>query len=379
MSTPIEEIVAEIHASPIRVVLAMSGGGSGAISHLLVVPGASRTVLEAVVPYSPAAMTDWLGGTPDRFCSPSTARAMAMAAFDRARELSLGECPVAGVACTAALASDRAKRGEHRAHLALQTADSTATQTLTLEKGRRTRAEEEHLVELAMLNCMAEACSVARRLPLDLSDGVERFEATATTAPDAWRDLLLGRVDIVCHGRPAAQPPQTARAVFPGAFNPMHAGHRRMAEVAGRMLGLPVEFELSIKNADKPPLDYFEIARRTGQFAQDETLWLTRSPTFEEKSRLLPRSTFIVGTDTLSRIAEPRFYGNNPEACRAAIEAIAARGCGFLVFGRDGPDGFATLSHLDVADPLASICREVPGDQFRENVCSRAIRASGKW
>ena len=39
---------------------------------------------------------------------------------------------------------------------------------------------------------------------------------------------------------------------------------------------------------DKPPLDYFEMERRLGQFAADQRLWLTRASTFVEKSRLFP-------------------------------------------------------------------------------------------
>ncbi len=56
-----DQLVQQIHDSPTRIVLAASGGGSRAIAYLLEVPGGSRTLLEAVVPYSPAAMAAWLG------------------------------------------------------------------------------------------------------------------------------------------------------------------------------------------------------------------------------------------------------------------------------------------------------------------------------
>ena len=79
-----EQLVQEIHDSPTRIVLAAAGGGSRAIADLLEVPGGSRTLLEAVVPYSAAAMTAWLGGPTDEACSAATARAMAMVAFLRA-------------------------------------------------------------------------------------------------------------------------------------------------------------------------------------------------------------------------------------------------------------------------------------------------------
>ena len=55
-------LVALIHDAPIRLVLTITGGGSRAIAELLEVPGGSRTLLEAVVPYSAMALENWLGG-----------------------------------------------------------------------------------------------------------------------------------------------------------------------------------------------------------------------------------------------------------------------------------------------------------------------------
>ena len=153
----IEQLVEQIHASPGRVVLALSGGGSRAIAELLEVPGASRTVLEAVVPYSQRAVADWLGGRPEAFCSAQTTRAMAMVAFLRARECREPNTSAAGVASTASLATDRPKRGPHRAHVALQTASLTAAWSVQFDKERRTRADEEQLVSRMLLNTVGSA------------------------------------------------------------------------------------------------------------------------------------------------------------------------------------------------------------------------------
>ena len=196
-----------------------------------------------------------------------------------------------------------------------------------------------------------------------------RSSIAETTAPRPWQDLLLGKVEAVPHGgldRPPA-------AVFPGAFNPLHAGHRGMAEVAGDILELPVCFEISILNVDKPPLDYVEIERRIGQFPPDKAVWLTRAATFEEKSRLFPGATFVVGVDTLQRIAAPRYYADLA-ACRAAMERIASRGCRFLVFSRDMGTGLVRLSDLDLPEVLHGTCREVPPERFREDISSTALR-----
>ena len=188
------------------MVLAVSGGGSRAITEVLQRPGASRTVLEAIVPYSEAAMIAYLGGRLDQFCSPQTARAMAVAAWHRALryETSAGRVnqggqshfrppplrvagakigtvpsvPLAGVACTAGLATDRPRHGPHHAHVAVQTAARTATWSLELEKGRRSRADEEDLVARLMLNALAEACGVPQS-PTRLTDSLRRSASLA--------------------------------------------------------------------------------------------------------------------------------------------------------------------------------------------------------
>ena len=48
----INELITTIHAAPQLAVIAVAGGGSLAVAWLLAVPGASRTLLESVVPYS---------------------------------------------------------------------------------------------------------------------------------------------------------------------------------------------------------------------------------------------------------------------------------------------------------------------------------------
>ncbi len=340
------------------------------MAELLEVPGASRTLLEAVVPYSRSALLGWVGGRPDQFCSTRTARAMAIVALGRAGRLAEpGASHLLGVACTAGLATDRPRHGEHRAHVAVQSESETVCWSLHLVKGRRSRRDEEQLVASLVLNCMGEACHVAERVPLPVADD-EPIECFRTTGRPAWRELLHGRRDVACENGAV----ETPAALLSGAFNPLHAGHRRMAEVAEKVLGRQVHFEMAIVNADKPPLDYVELEYRLGQFATDQPVLLTRAPTFEAKSALFRGVTFVVGVDTMRRITSPTYYGNDPAAERAALERIVQRGCRFLVFGRDMGTGFIRLGDLDLPDYLRAICREVPADMFREDISSTALR-----
>ena len=132
-STTSPSIVTRIHNTEAKIVLYVTGGGSlvryrsvsetrclppitrapstapilQAISDLLTVPGASATVLEAIVPYSTAATADLLGSEPESYCSSECATMLAERAFQRAAQLTKPGDTILGVACTAALATVR--------------------------------------------------------------------------------------------------------------------------------------------------------------------------------------------------------------------------------------------------------------------------------
>ena len=141
--------VEAIHDAPLHLVLAVAGGGVLAISDLLTVPGGSRTVLEALVPYSQQSLYELMGSRIEPHVSPEAALAMARGCLNRAKDLEeesdgdlapgiasaiavmeesapmFGWETLAGVACTAALATDPPRRGHDRAHLAVVTDNAT--------------------------------------------------------------------------------------------------------------------------------------------------------------------------------------------------------------------------------------------------------------
>lgn len=432
--------ILDIHRSGYAGVLCVTGGGSLAISDLLTVPGASHSILEARVPYAWPALVDWLGAPPAHACSQHTARSMAMVSFWRAVRLGQevgfqddsaaagsapteghmastehgGEPPwerVWGVGCTASLATDRPKKGAHRFHIAWQTDSCTEAFSVVLNKGARSRSQEERLVADAVLVAVARACRHTDTELPRLAEG-ESFHVVKAIAEPAWRDVVLGRIEAARVVAPSSEPAlathpdatrtaqgrdnragpppsqvahpvksthetlakPASRLIFPGAFHPLHDGHRAMAQWAEHHLGIPVEFEISVINVDKPPLDYVEIAERLSQFSPGQTVWLTRAATFVEKARIFPGSTFIVGADTVVRIGDPRYYGSM-EACQQALDELAARGCRFLVFGRRMGDRFQTCEELDLPPTLRHLCLAVPAHEFHMDISSTQIRA----
>ncbi|MFO7663387.1 MAG: hypothetical protein R6X18_12450, partial [Chloroflexota bacterium] len=136
MDDDTRRLIQAIHDRPLRAVLVTAGAGSRALADLLAVPGASRTLLEALVPYAADSFAEFLGRQPDQFVSDSTARLMAGRALARAYHLrELETWPIAGLACTATIVTDRPKKGEHRAHIAVWTPQRLRAYTLYLEKG----------------------------------------------------------------------------------------------------------------------------------------------------------------------------------------------------------------------------------------------------
>jgi hypothetical protein len=190
-------------------------------------------------------------------------------------------------------------------------------------------------------------------------------------ADSSWTELLLGQRTSVSIGDDPSAP--SPAVLFPGAFNPLHGGHSRMAEVAAARCGGPVTFEMSIVNVDKPPLDFIEIADRLEQIT-DRRVLLSRAPTFVEKAHLVPGCLFVVGIDTLERIGQPRYYGGDVAQRDAAIDTIADQGCRFLVFGRALGDDFVTLSDVQLPERLRRLCDFVPEREFREDVSSTQLR-----
>lgn len=380
-------LIEMLHARPTRLVYDFAGAGASALALLHAVAGSSRTLLEATDRYAPQSLIEGVGKTPDRFVSSDVAVSMARRALVRARHLAGSKESVAGIALTATIATDREKRGEHRLYLAA--ADDRAVRWLGLKliKGARDRDAEEALITRLVLTMMAEAKGVLARLALDLQDD-ELIERHLMPSPpfaallEGERSMLaldsLGRcVDALpwaAAGGVRAEGVQggTGGAVVSGAFNPLHQGHLGLAAAAQRFLARPVAFELSLDNADKPPLDAVEAHLRTAQFAGRAPLLLTRAARFDAKAQLLPDTVFVLGADTAVRLLEPRFYPSSGLA--DALNSVRAHGCRFLVAGRRHDGTFQTLSQLNIPAEHRDLFTELPEHAFRADVSSSEIR-----
>lgn len=378
-------LVELLHAAPTRLVYEFAGAGVSALADLHAVGGSSRTVLEATDRYADRSLEEGVGGAVTRAVDPDVAVALSRHAFQRARHLAEGGESVAGVGLTATIATDRTKRGEHRAWLAATDPLATRLAGIVLHKGARDRAAEERLVGRMALRLMAEAKGVLRELSLDLGED-ERVETDLLPGEElrAFADGRRPVLAIDASGRCVDTLPWPgavgggaagAGAVVSGAFHPLHDGHLGLAAAAQRHLGRPVAFELAVANADKPTIDLAEVHRRAAQFPGRAPLLLTRVARFDEKAALLPGTVFVLGADTASRVLEERFY-RATGGLDAAMDALRAAGGRFLVAGRRSGAGFMTLDDLPLPRRHADLFEALPATAFRADVSSSEIRAA---
>lgn len=416
-----EQAVREFRRSNWRFVVSISGGGSAFISDYLALPGASGTFLEAIVPYSQEATDAFLGFRPENYCSERTARQLAAQARARAVELTelaaRSDAPVVGIGVAASLASDRPKKGAHRVYCAVQTRGAVFSAELNLTKDARTRAQEERLAADFILSVLLFAASTVE------SGGIEPWrERRAALTPQtdeplfptdeasiSWAALdelgvqlldselaalrrFQGRIDRIrandatekeLRGDVWLSVDAPPRALYPGSFNPPHAGHIEIARLAAERLETPVELEISARNVDKPPIDALELTRRLDaleKIAPDLPVWLSKAPRYIEKALVFPNASFIMGTDTILRLADPKYADASTERRDAILVKLQELHVSICVFARKVEGKIIPIEELEreLPEPLIEICDFVPEDVFLNDASSTEIRKNAR-
>lgn len=111
LDSDVEILVTQIHAAKKKLVYIAAGGGTQAVAWLQSVPGCSKTLLEAIIPYDRKAIVNYLDGlVVDRFANTNCAHFLAGRAFSRALSLRDPNDVVFGFSCSAALKTEKPKK-----------------------------------------------------------------------------------------------------------------------------------------------------------------------------------------------------------------------------------------------------------------------------
>ncbi|MGC3969508.1 MAG: hypothetical protein QM775_19755 [Pirellulales bacterium] len=82
-----------------------------------------------------------------------------------------------------------------------------------------------------LIDLLSTMCGVSSHLTAMLRP-TERLEERMVEAMPAWRELAEGRASRIPAWGDSQRPLERAVGVFPGSFNPLHDGHRRMHAIA---------------------------------------------------------------------------------------------------------------------------------------------------
>jgi hypothetical protein len=365
------------HGSGSLIHVTATGAGGDVVGDLARLPGSSAIYAGGTFPYAMEQTTQRLGYEPPRFVSGEVSEGLANDAYLEAQRTFLmrtanSEAPLPrfiGVGLTAAIASNRERRGEDAVWISIRTPDALRTGKFLFRKdfGDEMRARHNSAVTEIALNLLAETVG-ASQIPLDpnlITEGLtaEGLCILKTVTPD---EVQLDSPMIFAPNGGATSleylDPER-HLIYPGSFRGFHCGHDLVARAAAQATRKQPVLEISTSNAQKAGIDADEVARRLVGVRGRYAVAVVQASLFKEKSLLYPEGmNFALGYDIAAGLVDPKYYGGNAEGVEAVMNLFRERGNVFWVLGRRGEDNiFRSFEQIPGIDSYADLFKPLYG------------------
>lgn len=402
MASSLLAVVERIHASPSKFNLITTGAGGSAISTLMSVPGCSKTLINAQVPYATKTTQSLLDHFPTKFVSSEIGRQLAQHAFQQAVVMDPMTIPtnIFGIGATAALHTAAVRRGVDAVFVTAWGRTFVRSYAVEMCKDLP-RVQQEEIVGQIIICAMADCASVNCE---EIQDHLRsaRVEAPITVShtenfPSPISAVISGQVRCALfnrHGDVRLRLPPYAQEdhdydsnvylLYPGSFKPLHWGHTELARVAGQVMqryhpekkNVVITYEISASIVGKKDVCEEDFVERISQFTtQGRRVAVTDAKLFVEKAEMFPRHGLVVGIDTARRVLDKQYYDNDDSKMIAAMKAIDHFGCYFVVGGRKHGDSWDDLSNLTIPPEVQHMFKGINPADFRVDISSTEIRA----
>lgn len=388
------------------------------MSALLGVAGCSRTLIDAQIPYHQSVSRAILDHYPRSLVSEKVGVELAQAAFHKGVKTVEGDgadsADVIGVGATAAIATDRTRKGADVAYVACWARGEVTKYRVLLDKNDA-RSNQEALVSKVILAALADGARVPLEdLELGMPLSVDDIPSTASEAAEAgengprlsrtvtaltkdpFQNLLDGDVNTVVVNRNGCprlriapfcedevDPSEAHYLLYPGSFNPLHWGHTELARVASQVVRdkngakpVIVTYEVAVSRVGKADLGgAHDLQLHAKQFADaGHRVAFTTAKLFVDKAKAFPHHGLVVGIDTVVRVLDPQYYNHDREQMLAALRQIRECNCYFVVGGRLKDEKWIDLSGVNVPEEVSDMFVPIPQRLFRVDISSTEIR-----
>jgi hypothetical protein len=357
-SHELREALRVLPTKNVRIGMLGASAGSGLMAGLATIPDLTKVFHEAHFPHAKEATSDYLGFVPDNFVCLDTALEQAMRAYYRAYQP--GTALTIGVGATAAVATSKEHRGEHRVWVATFSDVRASIYYARFKKGVGSEVRAQDLLACDMLigeailraigdddvdvqlpdnvefsdfmpDCMSQAKILLSKRPFFRSDGAR-----------------LGWVDLMQEFEASGV------GVYPGSFTVPHFGHFGVAAAYTRANHQPVVFAIEVCPPHKEGLSPSEMLKRSKLLKGHHVIFTWGAPYYLDKARLFPNTKIILGADAFVQLLDAKWGFTADDLQRVFQET----GTKLIVPDRLVNQVFTTLDDLN--PPLGFPCERLP-------------------